>query len=150
MTNILIDMPDNEQVLIQVGEGGGYNGPGSVIWNELVDGDIGDITLGAMIRVDSSLVFSQDRKDLHDAAVLAASVPKIVTMRQAELALKEAGYFDDVVAWVATLDGELESYWRRSATVKRQHAFVEAARIELNLTHAQMDALFVLAASKEE
>lgn len=76
-------------------------------------------------------------------------VPAEVTMRQAELALRGAGYLAAVETWVANLDGELEIYWKRSQTVRRDHEFVEAARIELALTHQQMDGLFILAATKE-
>ena len=76
-------------------------------------------------------------------------VPAEVTIRQAELALREAGYLAAVETWVTTLDGELEIYWKRSQTVRRDHAFVESARIELELTQQQMDGLFILAATKE-
>lgn len=76
-------------------------------------------------------------------------VPAEVTIRQAELALREAGYLAAVETWVASLDGELEIYWKRSQTVRRDHAFVESARVELGLTHQQMDGLFILAATKE-
>lgn len=76
-------------------------------------------------------------------------VPAEVTIRQAELALREAGYLAAVETWVATLDGELEIYWKRSQTVRRDHAFVESARVELGLTQQQMDGLFILAATKE-
>jgi len=76
-------------------------------------------------------------------------VPADVTIRQAELALREAGYLAAVETWVATLDGELKIYWNRSQTVRRDHAFVEAARIELGLTHQQMDGLFISADTKE-
>lgn len=76
-------------------------------------------------------------------------VPAEVTIRQAELALREAGYLAAVESWVTTLDGELEIYWKRSQTVRRDHAFVESARVELGLTQQQMDQLFILAATKE-
>jgi hypothetical protein len=54
-----------------------------------------------------------------------------------------------VETWVANLDGELEIYWNRSLTIKRNHAFVSAAQAELELSNAQMDQLFMLAATKE-
>lgn len=76
-------------------------------------------------------------------------VPAEVTIRQAELALREAGYLAAVESWVTTLDGELEIYWKRSQTVRRDHAFVESARVELALTQQEMDQLFILAATKE-
>lgn len=76
-------------------------------------------------------------------------VPDEVTIRQAELALREAGYLAAVESWVANLDGELEIYWKRSQTVRREHAFVESARVELGLTQQDMDGLFILAATKE-
>lgn len=83
------------------------------------------------------------------ADTTATLVPQEITMRQAVLALREAGYLAAVETWVANLDGELEIYWNRSQTVRRDHAFVEAARVELGLTHLQMDALFIYADTKE-
>lgn len=78
-----------------------------------------------------------------------AVVPESVTMRQAEIALLESGNLAAVESWVETQGGELKSYWKRSQVVRREHAFVDAARVELGLTSQQMDSLFVLAASKE-
>lgn len=76
-------------------------------------------------------------------------VPAEVTRRQAVLALYEAGMLSTVKSWVASVGGELEIYWDTSPIFRRNHAFVEAARVELGLTHLQMDALFISADTKE-
>lgn len=76
-------------------------------------------------------------------------VPAEVTRRQAVLALYEAGMLSAVKSWVASIGGELEIYWDTSPVFLRNHAFVEAARVELGLSHLQMDGLFILAATKE-
>lgn len=76
-------------------------------------------------------------------------VPAEVTRRQAVLALYDAGMLSAVESWVASVGGELEIYWKHSLVFRRNHAFVEAARIELGLTHQQMDGLFISADTKE-
>jgi len=99
--------------------------------------------------VNNQLVTLEDYLPEHAAAVYAESIPYEITMRRAVLALREAGYLAAVETWVANLDGELEIYWKRSQTVRRDHAFVESARVELGLTQQEMDQLFILAATKE-
>lgn len=76
-------------------------------------------------------------------------VPAEVTRRQAVLALYEAGMLSAVKSWVASIGGELEIYWDTSPVFRRNHAFVEAARVELGLSHLQIDGLFISADTKE-
>lgn len=76
-------------------------------------------------------------------------VPAEVTRRQAVLALYDAGMLPTVKSWVTSIGGELEIYWDTSPVFRRNHAFVEAARVELGLTHQQMDGLFISADTKE-
>lgn len=47
------------QEVIEVGEGGGYFDQSKVLWDENVDGQLPNITLGGMERVGSELVFNQ-------------------------------------------------------------------------------------------
>jgi len=149
MPKLLVNQPSSKQEIIEIAQTGAYYDPARVIWDERTDGVLPEVTLGKMQRVNNQLITLDDYLPEHAAAVYAESVPNEITMRQAELALREAGYLAAVKTWVANLDGELESYWVRSQTVRRDHAFVEAARIELGLTHQQMDGLFILAATKE-
>jgi len=149
MPKLLVNQPSGRQVIAEIAETGAYYDHARVIWDERIDGALPEITLGKMQRVNNQLVTLEDYLPEHAAAVYAESIPHEITMRQAELALRESGYLAAVKSWVANLDGELESYWVRSQTVRRDHAFVESARVELGLTQQQMDGLFILAATKE-
>jgi len=149
MPKLLVNDPAGKQKVIEISETGQYFDQSRVVWDERADGVLPEITLGKMQRVNDQLVMLEDYLPEHAAAVYVESIPYEITMRQAELALRDAGYLAAVKAWVQALDGELESYWGRSLTVRRDHAFVESARVELGLTQQQMDGLFILAATKE-
>jgi len=149
MPRLLVNQPSGKQEIIEITYSGGYFDVSRVIWDERTDGALPNVTLGKMQRVNNQLVTLEDYLPEHAAAVYAESVPYEITIRQAVLALREAGSLAAVETWVATLDGELKIYWNRSQTVRRDHAFVEAARVELGLTQQEMDQLFILAATKE-
>lgn len=149
MPKMLVDQPSGKQEIIEIAQTGAYYDPARVVWDERTDGVLPEVILGKMQRVNDQLVTLEDYLPDHAAAVYAESIPHEITMRQAELALREAGYLAAVKAWVSVLDGDLESYWVRSQTVRRDHAFVESARVELGLTQQDMDGLFILAATKE-
>jgi hypothetical protein len=149
MMKLLVNKPSGKQAIIYIADGGEYFDTSGVVWDERTDGVLPEITLGKMQRVNNQLVTLEDYLPEHAAAVYAESVPAEITMRQAVLALREAGYLSAVETWVANLDGELEIYWNRSLTIKRNHAFVSAAQAELELNDAEMDQLFMLAATKE-
>lgn len=74
-------------------------------------------------------------------------VPQEVTMRQACLALENAGLLDDVEAIVATLPRAYQIEWQRASVVLRDNALVEMVRQQNSMTEAQIDDLFVLAAT---
>lgn len=149
MPKLLINQPSGKQEVTEIAESGEYFDMSRVVWDERTDGALPEITIGKMQRNGGQLVTLEDYLPEHAEAVYQESVPHEITMRQAELALRESGYLAAVKSWVANLDGELESYWARSQTVRRDHAFVESARVELGLTQQQMDGLFILAATKE-
>jgi hypothetical protein len=149
MPRLLVNQPSGKQEIVDITQFGEYYDTSHVIWDERTDGALPEITLGKMQRVNNQLVTLEDYLPEHAAAVYAESVPVEITMRQAVLALREAGYLAAVETWVANLDGELEIYWNRSLTIKRDHAFVSAAQAELELTDEEMDQLFMLAATKE-
>ena len=149
MPKLLVNQPSGKQEIIEITESGGYFDLSRVIWDERTDGTLPAVTLGKMQRNGDQLETLADFLPDHASALYAESVPQEITIRQAVLALREAGYLAAVEAWVANLDGELGIYWKRSQTVRRDHAFVESARVELELTQQQMDQLFILAATKE-
>lgn len=151
MPELLVNSPTGFQEIVTISQTGAYFDPARVVWDERVDGPLpGNVEAGKMTREGDQLILNSDQLPEHAAAVYAASIPRYVTIRQAELALLETGHIAAVKTWVESLNGELQSYWLRSQVVHRGHAFVKAARVELELTDAEMDALFILAATKEE
>lgn len=77
-------------------------------------------------------------------------VPSVVTMRQARLALLDAGLLPDVNATVAAMAGTAGDAaridWEFAATVDRSSPLVASMAAALALTEAQLDALFIAAA----
>lgn len=73
--------------------------------------------------------------------------PTSVTMRQARLALLQSGMLDSVNTAVAAADEAAKITWEFSSEVHRNHPFVATLAAALNLTDAQLDDLFTLAAT---
>lgn len=71
------------------------------------------------------------------------SVPSIVSMRQARLALYETGKLDDVELLVQE-NPVAKIEWEYATVVERNHPLVKM----LNMTEEELDSLFLLAASK--
>ena len=91
-----------------------------------------------------------------DAAIAAdteakrvAAVPKVVTMRQARLALLGAGLLPGVTAAINAMDSPQKEgaqiEWEYSQTVERNRGFVLLLGAALGLTELQLDNLFVAA-----
>lgn len=78
------------------------------------------------------------------------AVPVVVTMRQARLALLNAGLLPSVSNTIAGLLGTsgdaARIEWEFSPTLKRDHPLVASLSASLGLTSAQLDALFTAAA----
>lgn len=86
-----------------------------------------------------------------DRPAPAPAVPSTVTMRQARLALLEAGLLDDVEPALAALpQGErraAEIEWEFAATVERASTLTSQLAAALGLDAAALDELFLKAAS---
>jgi hypothetical protein len=89
------------------------------------------------------------------AAELAAleaynRIPRVVNMCQARLALLEFDFLDDVNAAMQTdaLPRTAKIYWEFSQLVRREDETVQLMQQLLDLSDAQLDDLFILAASK--
>ena len=67
---------------------------------------------------------------------------KVITPRQARLALHRAGRLDEVAAMLAA-DKEMEIWWEYSLDIQRNHEMVIALGTQLGLTEAQLDQRFV-------
>lgn len=82
---------------------------------------------------------------------LPPSVPEVVTMRQARLALLQTGMLTSVSSAVAVMPGDAGEAarieWEFSSTVERNRPLVQSLIGALGLTEAQLDALFTLAAT---
>lgn len=124
----------------------------------IVHSEYGDIPFSAM-PTDSE----QHGVDLFNAAVagtygpIAAYVappvviPTEVTMRQARLALLAAGLLPTINAAVAAMSGTAGDAarieWEFAKSVNRNQPLVTQLATALNLTSAQLDALFTAAAA---
>lgn len=150
MNKLLVNAPTGKQELIEVSDSGGYFDATRVLWDEHIDGLIPVITLGGMTRDGGLLTYSQARMDEHIAAS-KPPVPQQVTMRQARLALLGAGLLASVNAAIAVLPEPAKSAalidWEYSAVVQRDSGLVPAMGTALGMTVAQIDALFVTAAT---
>lgn len=80
-----------------------------------------------------------------------APIPQVVTMRQARLAMSRAGILASVESMIAGMTGvegdEARIEWEFAAEVKRDWPLVVAIGPSLGLTDAQIDDLFVMAAT---
>lgn len=151
MTKLLVNTPSGAQAVVEVGPGGGYFDESRVIWDERTDGNLPSITLGGMVASGSPgsrvLSFDQSRMDEHTAAI-APPVPQVVTMRQARLALLQAGKLDAVNDALVAMTGAegvaARIEWDYSSEVQRTRPLVVALGSALSL---DLDALFVAAAA---
>lgn len=85
---------------------------------------------------------------LLDALQPSAAVPQSVTMRQARLALLDAGLLDDVDTAIAAIPDPVERRkaevtWEFSSEVERTQPFVLMLAPALGLNDAALDALFI-------
>ena len=143
---LLVNAPTGEQQLIEVGEGGGYFDASRVLWDTRTDGPLPEIELGGMVREGNVIVFNQLRMDASTAAMTPA-VPTQVTMRQARLALLGAGLLDTVETAIMAAGPAAKIEWEYAQEVQRASGLVPAMAIALGMTEAQIDALFVTAAT---
>jgi hypothetical protein len=79
--------------------------------------------------------------------VPAPAIPSIVSMRQARLALLQSGLLSTVSAAIAA-GGEADQIeWEYATEVNRNQPLVQNMKAGLNLSDADLDNLFTLAAS---
>lgn len=83
--------------------------------------------------------------------LVVPSIPEVVTMRQARLALLQAGLLAQVNTAVAGMPGAVGDTarieWEFSSTVERNRPLVQSLIGALGLTESQLDDLFRLAAT---
>lgn len=76
----------------------------------------------------------------------AADVPARVSRLQAKQALLAAELLETVEAAVAGASAEVRVYWAEASHFHRDHPVIEAMRVALGWSAAELDALFVAAA----
>ncbi len=85
------------------------------------------------------------------AVPVALTIPDVVTMRQARLAMLQSGLLTQVNTAVANMTGAAGDTarieWEFSSTVERNHPLVQSLIGALGLTESQLDDLFRLAAT---
>lgn len=85
------------------------------------------------------------------AAAYTASIPQVVTMRQARLALLAAGKLASVNSAIAGMSGAqgdaARIEWEFSSEVKRGQPLVKSLGPALGMSETQMDSLFIAAAA---
>lgn len=78
-------------------------------------------------------------------------VPTVLTMRQARLVIREAGYLDAIATAINSLPSpqkeKAQIEWEYSNEVQRHNGFVSQLAPALGLTSEQVDALFVTGAA---
>lgn len=87
-------------------------------------------------------------KDAQIAAFLPPEVPASVTPLQMRKALRAAGLKPAVEAFVAALDeDEAVEEWEYALAIERGNPMLSNAAKQLGMTEAQVDGLFILAAT---
>jgi hypothetical protein len=75
------------------------------------------------------------------------SVPQVVGAMNAKVALLRAGLLPSVQAWVNTQSAEQQLIWNTATDFRRDSALIAAGAAALGLTSAQLDQLFITAAT---
>jgi hypothetical protein len=110
--------------------------------------------LSALPKESRPVFLAESSKEVkaYFAAQAEAAKPTSVTMRQARLALLEAGLLDNVQNTIAGMQGAegaaARIEWEYSSTMVRSQPLVAALAAALKLTSADVDALFLSASTK--
>lgn len=77
----------------------------------------------------------------------AAPIPQSVSMRQARLALLDAGLLDDVEALMSSMPRAAQIEWEFASEVQRNSQLVEAVKTSAHMDDEMIDSLFIKAAT---
>lgn len=108
--------------------------------------DDADIAVPGVLRELSVEDFESMRAD-----EMRARIPQSVTMRQARLALLNAGFLDDVDAVLSAIPDAMQRRaaqiaWEYAQSVDRSSAIISTLGPALGMTDDEVDALFIAAA----
>jgi hypothetical protein len=91
------------------------------------------------------------QREIDIAAAAVPVVPQEVPMLNARLALIDDGHLAAVEAYADAMPGiegeKARAFLKHAQTVRRDHYLVEVMRVLRELTHAQVDSLFIRAAA---
>jgi hypothetical protein len=145
MFNLLVNSPTGEQKLEPITESGYYFDESLVLWDERIDGELPEITLGKMERVDGQLVTLPDFIPDHQEALRKASIPQSVPMACARIAMANAGVLSSVQALINQMDVAAQNYFEYWPEIARNNPIVEQVRVSMGWTHDYLDDLFIAA-----
>jgi hypothetical protein len=151
MYKLLVNAPTGAQEIVTVGEGGGYFDTSRVLWDERADGPLPDITLGGMVRNGQALEFDQSRMDSHTAAI-EPHVQEVSNAQAREALIRSGISISSVDAALAAITDPVErevavTQWEYRSMIRRDAELVVSMAGAMNLTPAQVDDLFRLAAT---
>lgn len=75
--------------------------------------------------------------------MLDNAVPKIITMRQARLALLKAGLLETITASIGSMPQDVAIEWEYASDVMRDSPTITALATALSLSKDQVDQLFI-------
>jgi len=85
-----------------------------------------------------------DSSDLeYEKLISENAVPKIITMRQARLALLKAGLFETIAASIGSMPQNVVIEWEYASDVMRDSPTITALASALSLSKEQVDELFI-------
>ena len=119
----------------------------------IVDAILPDIFCGAVYTyIDGTwAVWDAKRYDeitnpkIDEPLTIQATIPDVVTMRQARLALLQNDLLDAVDMAVATMTKDVQITWEYATEVRRDNQLVASIKELMLWTDEQIDELFVLA-----
>lgn len=113
-----------------------------------------DATEGTLIAnavacgyIASDVTESEISPDEYDARFPPMKVVRPVSPRQIRLALNQAGLRSAVEAYISAAPQDVKDTWEFSTVIERNSPLIAAGAAKLNLTEAQIDDLFTLAAT---
>jgi len=95
-----------------------------------------EVTKGVRLKTEEELL-----------AEFKATVPQIISMRQARLALIQSGLYDAINTAIKTMSPDIQVEWEYATEVKRSYGLILGLAEELGLTERELDELFVLGAT---
>lgn len=100
-----------------------------------------------LLPEDSLEITDEEAEQIRLGSIAAPAIPSIVSMRQARLALLQAGLLSTVSGAIAAGGDADKIEWEYAADVDRNSPLVQNMKAGLNLSDADLDNLFTLAAS---